>query len=97
MSRFITALCRDLEGNLWVGTEDTSVRRYQQDGKPSGRWTQLTQLDLSDTRVTEAALPHLHGLVALESLRLPKASGKMERSQEIQHLRRALPQCYVDC
>ncbi len=38
---FIMSLCRDLEGNLWVGTEDQGVLR----GTPDGKWTQFTTKD----------------------------------------------------
>ena len=35
------ALCRDREGNLWVGTEDKGVLRCT----PTGEWTQFTTQD----------------------------------------------------
>ena len=38
---FIVALARDLDGNVWVGTEDQGVLR----GTPNGDWTQFTTKD----------------------------------------------------
>ena len=38
---FIMALARDLDGNVWVGTEDKGVLR----GTPNGEWTQFTTQD----------------------------------------------------
>ena len=38
---FIMALCHDLDGNVWVGTEDHGVLR----GTPEGVWTQFTTKD----------------------------------------------------
>ena len=38
---FIVALARDLDGNVWVGTEDKGVLR----GTPNGEWTQFTTQD----------------------------------------------------
>lgn len=41
MGNFVMALCRDLDGNVWVGTEDNGVLR----GAPDGKWTQFTTKD----------------------------------------------------
>jgi Two component regulator propeller len=38
---FVMALCRDVDGNVWVGTEDNGVLR----GTPKGEWTQFTTND----------------------------------------------------
>ena len=38
---FIVALARDLDRNVWVGTEDKGVLR----GTPNGEWTQFTTQD----------------------------------------------------
>ena len=43
MGKFITALCQDLQGNLWVGTEDTGVWRYNPAAEASKRWRQFTR------------------------------------------------------
>jgi hypothetical protein len=43
MGRFVAALCQDLDGNLWVGTEDTGVWRYSPSGVAGQRWTQFTR------------------------------------------------------
>ena len=43
MGKFVTALCRDLRGNLWVGTEDTGVWRYDADAAVDRRWAQFTR------------------------------------------------------
>ena len=38
---FVTALCRDVNGNIWVGTEDKGILR----GTPDGHWTKFTTTD----------------------------------------------------
>ena len=43
MGRFITALCEDLQGNLWVGTEDTGVWRYEPGADRGKRWSRFTR------------------------------------------------------
>jgi hypothetical protein len=43
MGKFVTALCWDLRGNLWVGTEDTGVWRYDPGAAEGRRWAQFTR------------------------------------------------------
>jgi hypothetical protein len=55
-------------------------------------WLGLRELDLMDTRVTDAGLIHLEGLVNLARLYL---YGTNLTDAGIQRLRRALPHCDV--
>ena len=43
MGQFVMALCRDLDGNLWAGTEDTGVWRYSPAAEEGKRWAQFTR------------------------------------------------------
>ena len=42
---FIVALARDLAGNVWVGTEDQGVFRYNPAAAPDQQWRQFTTKD----------------------------------------------------
>ncbi len=42
--RFVVSLCEDLQGNIWVGTEDEGVWRYDpHEQDKAKRWTQFTR------------------------------------------------------
>jgi sugar lactone lactonase YvrE len=42
--RFVVSLCEDLQGNIWVGTEDEGVWRYDpHEEDKAKRWTQFTR------------------------------------------------------
>ena len=43
MGKFVTALCSDAAGNLWVGTEDTGVWRYNPNAEQGKRWSRFTR------------------------------------------------------
>ena len=43
MGKFIMALCQDLDGNLWVGTEDTGVWRFSPNAENGRRWAQFAR------------------------------------------------------
>ncbi len=43
MGQFVMALCRDLDGNLWAGTEDTGVWRCNPNAEEGRHWTQFTR------------------------------------------------------
>ena len=38
----VVALARDLQGNIWVGTEGDGVFRYDPDAEPESQWSQFT-------------------------------------------------------
>jgi sugar lactone lactonase YvrE len=38
----IVSLARDLQGNVWIGTEDDGVYRYDPDADPDSQWSQFT-------------------------------------------------------
>ncbi|MBY0527384.1 MAG: hypothetical protein K2R98_28570 [Gemmataceae bacterium] len=42
---FIVALAQDLQGNVWVGTEDKGVFRYEPKASEGKQWTQFTRKD----------------------------------------------------
>jgi hypothetical protein len=44
-ARFILSLVKDLPGNIWIGTEDSGVFRYNPDAEPASQWTQFTTKD----------------------------------------------------
>ncbi len=52
MSRFVVSLCEDKQGNLWVGTEDTGVWRYDPYAPVGQRWTQFTRESTGGPRET---------------------------------------------
>ncbi len=50
MGKFIMALCEDLEGRVWVGTEDTGVWRYDPGAEQGKRWAQFTRARTGGSR-----------------------------------------------
>lgn len=43
--QFVLSLCRDLQGNTWVGTEGQGVWRFQPAAPTGKQWTQFTEKD----------------------------------------------------
>ena len=43
--QFITSLCRDLQGNTWIGTEDQGVWRFDPSAPKDKQYTHFTQKD----------------------------------------------------
>ena len=43
--QFVMSMCQDLQGNLWVGTEDGGVQRFIASGSKGHEWTQFTTKD----------------------------------------------------
>ncbi len=44
-AKFIVSMCRDNVGNIWVGTEDSGVYRYNPSASAGNRWKQFTTAD----------------------------------------------------
>jgi hypothetical protein len=44
-SRFVTSICRDLRGGVWVGSQEAGVARFDPAGPAGGRWTYFSTRD----------------------------------------------------